>query len=122
GVEGGVGGCGGRGGAGRQYGESALAAREMGSVYWDALGKLGVAVVLGFEGDLARAEPIYDQLLLGFRLVAPKHNTAYLLYYLGELRRGPGGPRGARPAPSGGPATPRGTRERVAGGAGPPAH
>lgn len=81
-----------------QYEQSSQAAKEIGSVYWDALGKLGVAAVLGLEGDLARAEPIYDQLLLGFRLVVPKHNTSYLLYYLGELRLAQGDLRRARQA------------------------
>jgi TolB-like protein len=81
-----------------QYEQSAVAAKELGSVYWEALGQLGVAAVLGLEGRLAEAEPIYDKLIVGFRLVAPKHNMSYLLYFLGELRLAQGDLRRARQA------------------------
>src|SRR5262249_41779910 len=68
-----------------RYEASRLAAVEVGSRYGEGLAKLGIAVTLGFAGELAEAQPIYDELTMPFRLFAPKHNTAYLLHYHCDL-------------------------------------
>jgi len=81
-----------------QFEQSAQAAQEMGGRSWEALGRLGVAVVLALEGELDKAEPIYEKLLMGFRLFAPKQGTGYVLHHLGELRMAKGDLAEARKA------------------------
>jgi tetratricopeptide (TPR) repeat protein len=56
------------------------------SQYGQALAYLGLAVTFQERGQLDMAKTLFDKLLAGFRLFAPKHNTAYLLHSLGRLQ------------------------------------
>jgi tetratricopeptide (TPR) repeat protein len=58
----------------------------VGSRYGEALAQLGLAVTAAAQGELARAEPIYDRLSLGFRLFAPRHNQSFFRYWRGTLQ------------------------------------
>jgi hypothetical protein len=69
----------------RRMEASRAAAEEAGSRYGTALALLGLAVTHATQGELARAEPIYDRMSLGFRLFAPKHNQALFRYHRGTL-------------------------------------
>jgi TolB-like protein len=70
----------------RHFEASKAAADEVGSKYGAALAQLGLAVTMGIAGQLKEAKPLYDKIIGGFRLFAPKHNIAYSLHYYGDLQ------------------------------------
>jgi eukaryotic-like serine/threonine-protein kinase len=69
----------------RLYDTSRQSSAEIGSAYGESLAYLGMAVVSTVRGELAKARPMFERVLLGARIFVPKHNTAIILHYLGDL-------------------------------------
>jgi ATP/maltotriose-dependent transcriptional regulator MalT len=80
----------------KQFDASRASAEETGSKYGQSLGYLGMAVVLELQGELVQAKPMYEKILVGARIFAPKHNAAFILHYLADLNYAMGDLKDAR--------------------------